>query len=348
MKHLFLALSLSLALIPSAWSAETPALSAPALQSFLNSWQKLPIQEPGVLEHYQATSGAMPLKLVCAQNGERAMQITGAEVLEQTSQADKQTYRVKLQLETEGFPKLKCSENYSLELGKGEHPRTRSQSWVLSSARSETRREWIIKPAQGTDPSQLQSLGKALKTRLSLLSSQVPQHEIKPIAGGFVVTHALSETLPANWQGLLTQPYQLSFRIQSEDGKSWQDTGLSNQHIQSSKAVLISSGEDPDGIADLFSSKVTVVPIWSIEGQMTPEGTQKFAKITTAAVGKPLGIFLDEKPLYIPVINAPITDGSFLMDGTFSGQEAKQLALFMSLPPLPMALTIQGSQIVGP
>lgn len=334
MKQLLLALSLSFVSFQPAISAE--GLNAEALKRFLNDWQKLSVQEPETLAYYQQHNQAKALKLVCSQNSSRPMQIKGLEQLEILSQSqDSQTYKARLQLETEGFPQTKCSEIYQLTLQRAEDPLSHQSTWILSSAQSTSRREWIIKPTRGVDPTQLKQLGQSLQARLKKLGSSVPAFEIKAAAGSFVVSHALNEILPDNWQEWLTQTYQLSFKLQNLDDQSWQTTSLGPQHIQSAQAQL----RDPG---------LSMRQEWLIVITLTPEGQQLLSKISKQNDAQKLGIFIDDRLLTAPQLNGQMTSNQVIIEGSFTDAEIKELANMLNMLPLEMPMSIQSNRIVAP
>ena len=65
----------------------------------------------------------------------------------------------------------------------------------------------------------------------------------------------------------------------------------------------------------------------TVNFQLTPEGTKKFAKVTTENIGKFLAIVIDEKVRSYPTIRSAIVTGSAMISGDFTPQEAKDLAL---------------------
>lgn len=80
----------------------------------------------------------------------------------------------------------------------------------------------------------------------------------------------------------------------------------------------------------------------------TSEGATKFAKITTENVGKPLGIFLDNKLLTNPTVSTPITDGKAVITGNRTVEEAENISKLLRAGALPVNLDIVEKRIVGP
>ena len=64
---------------------------------------------------------------------------------------------------------------------------------------------------------------------------------------------------------------------------------------------------------------------WFIAVELTPAGTQRFGEITTRFEGHRLAILINGKARCAPVVNAPVLDGSFEINGAFTEQEVKGL-----------------------
>lgn len=72
-----------------------------------------------------------------------------------------------------------------------------------------------------------------------------------------------------------------------------------------------------------------------------------FAEITREHVGEQLGIFLDGELLSAPVINEAITGGTAIISGSFTPDEARDLAQNLSFGALPVPIELQSTQTVG-
>jgi preprotein translocase subunit SecD len=84
-----------------------------------------------------------------------------------------------------------------------------------------------------------------------------------------------------------------------------------------------------------------------IEFSLTPEGGQKFGTLTANNVGKRLAIVLDNKIQSAPVIKSRIDDQG-IIEGSFTPQEANDLALVLRSGSLPASLTTLEERTVGP
>ena len=106
------------------------------------------------------------------------------------------------------------------------------------------------------------------------------------------------------------------------------------------------TGSDLKKAALTFSSQ-NGEPMVSIE--FTPEGSKKFADLTKRLVGRKLAIFLDGVPLMWPAPNVkePIENGQGVIQGGFTTEGAKTLALQLNAGALPVPVTIVEKRTVG-
>ena len=77
-------------------------------------------------------------------------------------------------------------------------------------------------------------------------------------------------------------------------------------------------------------------------------GGKKFGRVTTENVNRPFAIILDGKVLSAPNINEPILGGSAQISGSFTVENANQLAIALRSGKLPVALTVVEERTVGP
>ena len=78
------------------------------------------------------------------------------------------------------------------------------------------------------------------------------------------------------------------------------------------------------------------------------KGAQKFGKATSENVGKRFAVILDGVVITAPVINSAITGGSGIITGSFTSQEATDLAVLLRAGALPAPLSIVEERSVGP
>lgn len=74
---------------------------------------------------------------------------------------------------------------------------------------------------------------------------------------------------------------------------------------------------------------------------------EKFRQITSEYLKQPIGIYLDEDQIINPTVNSVITDGSAIINGQDSVEEAQDLANLLNAGALPLDLKEIQSQSVG-
>lgn len=82
--------------------------------------------------------------------------------------------------------------------------------------------------------------------------------------------------------------------------------------------------------------------------QLTSDGARTFRQITSENVGRQLAIILDNVVYSAPVIQTAITQGSASISGSFTLDEAQQLAIVLRAGALPAPLKVDEERTVGP
>jgi|DewCreStandDraft_4_1066084.scaffolds.fasta_scaffold01934_31 protein-export membrane protein SecD len=102
--------------------------------------------------------------------------------------------------------------------------------------------------------------------------------------------------------------------------------------------------------ADLVDAKVQIgtygMPV--VWFKLSPEGGRKFAEVTGDNVGRRLAIILDDTIYSAPVIKTRISGGEGIIEGNFTIEEAKDLALVLRAGALPAPVNIINKNIIGP
>lgn len=98
--------------------------------------------------------------------------------------------------------------------------------------------------------------------------------------------------------------------------------------------------------ADVVFSQVDGSPGVGIE--FTPEGAEKFEKLTEETVGKNLPILLDGQVISAPVVEEKIAGGKAQISGNFTLEGAKTLAVQISAGSLPVEINLIEERTVGP
>ncbi|MDW8305701.1 MAG: protein translocase subunit SecD [Leptospiraceae bacterium] len=86
----------------------------------------------------------------------------------------------------------------------------------------------------------------------------------------------------------------------------------------------------------------------TVEFELTNEGRKRFAEITSKNRGRLLAILIDGVVRSAPRINEPITGGRARITGSFTPQEAKDLALIIREGALPVPMKIVEERSIGP
>ena len=87
---------------------------------------------------------------------------------------------------------------------------------------------------------------------------------------------------------------------------------------------------------------------WKITFDLTSQGTKDFGALTREITGKPLGIFFDGEQISAPIVEGPITGGYGSIHGSFSKDEAVELANFLNAGALPVNVQLLESYTVSP
>lgn len=80
----------------------------------------------------------------------------------------------------------------------------------------------------------------------------------------------------------------------------------------------------------------------------SPEGARLFGELTQKNVGKQIAIFIDERILSAPVVQQPILDGNAVITGSFTIEEAKNLAIAINSGALPIPIKLIEQRNIGP
>jgi len=161
---------------------------------------------------------------------------------------------------------------------------------------------------------------------------------------------------PQRLKTLLGQTAKLSFRMvdqsmspqQALEGRPPPDSevlqGQDGIPYLVEKQVRV-SGEDLVDAQPGFDQN-TRQPI--VTFRFNSNGARRFAATTQAAVGQPFAIVLDNQVISAPRINEPILGGSGQISGSFTVQQANDLAILLRAGALPAPLKVVEERTVGP
>ena len=117
--------------------------------------------------------------------------------------------------------------------------------------------------------------------------------------------------------------------------------------------VVLTGDQVSGATAVLATGTTSGVGGWQINFTLNSSGSKAFAAATTAAVGLPaprneIAIVVDRQVISNPVVQSPITGGSGQITGSFSEQDAKNLATELKAGALPVDLTLQSVTTISP
>lgn len=163
-----------------------------------------------------------------------------------------------------------------------------------------------------------------LRTRVDSLG--VKETTLYPQGDNRVVIEIAGEDDPEAAVDILKNVAQLEF--QDETGKVW----VTGENLKNAEARMDRSGTG--------NAEVTL--------EFDKIGAQLFADATTANVGKPLLIVIDNAVISAPNVNGPITDGNAVIQGRFTAEEANNLAVQLRSGALPVSFVVMEKRSVGP
>jgi len=109
------------------------------------------------------------------------------------------------------------------------------------------------------------------------------------------------------------------------------------------KRIMV-SGEDLTDAQPGFDQR-TNEPIVTFKFNIN--GARRFAQVTQENVGRPFAIVLDNEVISAPVIREPILGGSGQISGSFTVEQANDLAILLRAGALPAPLTVIEQRVVG-
>lgn len=107
-------------------------------------------------------------------------------------------------------------------------------------------------------------------------------------------------------------------------------TGLSGTHVKRADVQFDQTGKPAVGL------------------EFNNEGAKIFEQVTKRNIGKPVGIFLDNIPLSIPVVQQVISGGQAIITGDFTTEEARRLAIAINSGALPVSINLVEERTIGP
>lgn len=186
----------------------------------------------------------------------------------------------------------------------------------------------VVEPAITVNREVMQSAVAVVRQRVDGLGVAEPLIQLKGERQVIVELPGIAD--PQEAVKLIGETAKLDFRKKDpKDPTKWVETGVYGKMLTDARPI------NPNGQ-------------WEIEFKFNAEGAKKFGALTTELVGQPLGIFLDDALISAPNVNSPITGGSGVIQGSFSPEEARTLAVQLKAGQLPVPLKMVENRTVGP
>jgi len=189
----------------------------------------------------------------------------------------------------------------------------------------------------------LESASEVMRRRIDLFGINEPK--LRTVVYGdryqLVIELAGLEQTDAALQ-LIGQTAQLQFRTFDD----------SNPEATISAVAYFESFQPTELTGDLLDRAQvqfdpnTNEPVVSL--QFDSRGAELFGQLTEENVGQPLGIFLDNQPLTLPMVNEPIYGGQAVITGQYGLEEAELLAAQLNAGALPVSISIVEQNTIEP
>lgn len=144
---------------------------------------------------------------------------------------------------------------------------------------------------------------------------------------------------------LIGQTPVLEFRMLKKDAQI--PTDISTSSIAASFEPAAITGKELKSAQLQFENSAGSVSQAVVVLNFNSDGADKFAKLTRDNVGRSFGIFLDGQPISIPVIREAIPNGTAVISGGFTPDQAKELARNLNYGALPVPIDLISTQTIS-
>ncbi|MBM3272127.1 protein translocase subunit SecD [Candidatus Kaiserbacteria bacterium] len=146
---------------------------------------------------------------------------------------------------------------------------------------------------------------------------------------------------------LIGQTPVLEFRLLKQGATLPAEGTQSTSTVDDLFEVAAVTGKDLLSADLQFESQTGMVTQPVVVLHFNDEGKRLFGNLTRDNVGRIFGIFLDGVAISTPVIREPIPDGTAVISGRFSAEEAKALSRNLNYGALPVAIDLVSTQTVS-
>ncbi len=169
----------------------------------------------------------------------------------------------------------------------------------------------VIGTAHYRDTAKINNWLRLPQVKAALPADLVPMWEVKPAP----------EYPGGNYYRLI------AIKVNTRDGKAPLDGGV----VSDARVAYNNMGGQPE-----------------VDMAMNSEGAQTWARLTADNIGRSIAIVLDGMVYSFPRVNTEITGGRSVISGSFTIEEATDLANVLNSGKLPAPATIVQEQVVGP
>ena len=199
--------------------------------------------------------------------------------------------------------------------------------------------------------SSLQGLRDVIERRVNVFGVREPVVQTEEAAGHHrLIVELAGIKDPAEAIKMIGQTPFLEFK---EVKDNYQEILEKNQKVLETKEGELEDPFQPTPLtgkylkhADVSFDQTTYKP--SVSLQFNDEGAKIFEDLTEKNVGKPLAIYIDQILISAPVVQEKISGGKAQITGSFSVDEAKELARNLNAGALPVPINLISQQSVGP
>lgn len=178
----------------------------------------------------------------------------------------------------------------------------------------------------------MDSLQYSIENRINSLG--VAETVVQRMGKNRLLVEIPSISDPQKAKEYLGKTANLEFKKQVKDAKSaepvWVSTGVSGKDLKRAYVGSDSAGN------------------WHVNFELNDKGAKKFAELTTAIEGQPLGIFFDDALVSAPTVRNAITGGAGYIEGVGTLDEVKEMVNLLNAGALPVPAKIIEENSVGP
>jgi len=198
----------------------------------------------------------------------------------------------------------------------------------------------------------IQGLRDVIERRINLFGVSEPVVQTEEAGGHYrLIVELAGVTDPAKAIEMIGKTPYLEFREQKEN---YSEIIQNNTKVAETKIGQIEDPFQPTLLTGKYLKKAELgfeqsglyKPLISIE--FDEEGAKIFEQLTEKNIGKILAIYIDGVPISVPTVQEKISGGKAQISGSFTVEEARDLARNLNAGALPVPIKLISQQSVGP